>query len=225
MPELTDLKQPIAILTDYIAASPTTIRVKQHKKSRNRAPGDDLTVWTWSDDEISTSTRSSDQRKLFSVAGDSVPFSQRRSFRDAAGLPLFELAQKKAGVTWFVHVPGEEETSEAIAAIAPRWNPLKNKLDVYVRNAAGNGAEVKLKLRCQDLSRFRTHVYYDGALVMAASRVDGHDSLTEVEWEVDVAGGLDISLASVIMVVLAYMLHITAASSHRGAGDSSVENK
>ncbi|KAL3491046.1 tubby C-terminal-like domain-containing protein [Aspergillus germanicus] len=217
MAELTDLKQPIAIRTEYIAPHPTTIHIKQKKTPKNGASGEDLTVWTSS----SSSNQEKDGQKLFSVTSESVPFSQRRHLRDASGLPFFELSQKKSGVTWFVRPPGGNETvsSESIAVIAPRWNPFKNKLDVYVMNAAGGGNEVKLKVRGQDLSRLRTHVYSNGALVMAATRTSVHESVDENEWKVDVARGIDISLASVIMVVMAYMLHITAASSYRGRGD------
>ncbi|KAL2796235.1 tubby C-terminal-like domain-containing protein [Aspergillus keveii] len=217
MAEMTDLKQPIAIRTEYITAHPTTIHIKQNKTPKHDSSEEDLTVW-----RSSSSEKSNDEQKLFSVTSESVPFSQRRHFRNASGLPLFELWQKKAGVTWFVHLPGGNETvsSESIAAIAPRWNPFKNKLDVYVINAAGVGDEVKLKVRGQDLSRSRTHVYCNGALVMAATRTSGHESVDENEWKVDLAGGMDISLASVIMVVMAYMLHITAASLYRGCGDT-----
>ncbi|PLB33632.1 tubby C-terminal-like domain-containing protein [Aspergillus candidus] len=220
MEELTDLKQPIAIRNEYIASYPTTIYVKQHKKSKNSAD-EDITVWK----ELDGSNKSPEERKLFVIDRESAPFTQYRYFRDASSLPLFELALKKSGVTWFVHLPGGKDTSESIAAIAPRWNPLKNKLDVYVRNSAGDGEEVKLKVRGQDLSRSKTHVYFKGALVMTALRTNGHVSPTELEWEVQVTRGLDVSLASVIMVVMAYMLHITAASSYHGAGDSRADGK
>ncbi|KAL3463472.1 tubby C-terminal-like domain-containing protein [Aspergillus heterothallicus] len=222
MAELTNLlKQPIAIRSEYIAPCPTTIHIKQHKRSSIGAAGDGLTVWKWADERAGSDNQ--DERKIFAIDSESVPFSQRRHFHDASGLPLFELSQKKAGVTWFVHLPGGSEPSEAIAAIAPRWNVFRNKLDVYVRNTAGKGKEVKLKVRGQDVLKSRTHVYFDGGLVMTATRIDQHESLTDLEWKVEVATGLDISLASVIMVVIAYMLHSTAASSHRGFGDSGAD--
>ena len=189
MEELTDLKQPIAIRNEYVAHCPTTIYVKQHKKSKNSAD-EDITVWRGLDG----SNKCLDERKLFAIDRESAPFTQHRYFRDASSLPLFELALKKSGVTWFVHPPGGKETSVSIAAIAPRWNPLKNKLDVYVRNTAGDGEEVKLKVRGQDLSRLKTHVYFNKALVMTALRTDGHRSFTELEWEVGVTRGLDVSL-------------------------------
>ncbi|KAI9370914.1 tubby C-terminal-like domain-containing protein [Aspergillus egyptiacus] len=221
MAELTDLKQPIAIRTEYTAPYLTTLHIKQHGKSKHDVLGESLTVWRWPDG----GSQSQDERKLFSVGSESVPFRQRRHVRDASGLPLFELSQKKAGVTWFVHLPGGKETSESIAAIAPRWNPLRNKLDVYVRNAARDGTEVKLKVRGQDVSKAQTNVYFDGALVMIATRFDDHRSLTELEWKVEVARGMDISLASVIVVAMAYMLHRTGASLYRGAGDSPAAGK
>ena len=53
---------------------------------------------------------------------------------------------------------------------------------------------MKLKVRGQDLSRLKTHVYFNKALVMTALRTDGHRSFTELEWEVGVTRGLDVSL-------------------------------
>ncbi|KAL2841157.1 tubby C-terminal-like domain-containing protein [Aspergillus pseudoustus] len=221
MEDLATLKQPVAIRTEYIASHPTLLHIKQHKASKKGAPREDLTVWRLLD---ATNSSSQDEReKLFSVNSESIPFSQRRHVHDASGLPLFELSQKKAGVTWFVYLPGGEETSRPMAVIAPRWNPLKNKLDVYV--SSDDGSEVKLKVRGQDVSKSRTHVYFEGALVMTATRMDKHVSLTELEWQVEVASGLDISLASVIIIVLAYMLHSTAASSYSGAGSSQSKSR
>ena len=94
MEELTDLKQPIAIRNEYVAHCPTTIYVKQHKKSKNNTD-EDITVWRGLDG----SNKSPHERKLFAIDSESAPFTQYRYFRDASGLPLFELALKKSGVT------------------------------------------------------------------------------------------------------------------------------
>lgn len=195
---LLELNQPIALRPDHIAACTTTLFVTQHQGAKLHSEGEEITVKR--QPYLQEKSENRDQgEKLFSIDSEVVPLSQRRFFRDASGLPLFELVQKKAGVTWFVYLPGQKEKGnegEAIAAIAPRWNPLKNKLDVYVRNA-GDGKEKKLKVRGLDMAKSRTHVYYLDQLAMDATRVDAHKSVTRLEWRVEVAKGLDVSLVCV----------------------------
>ncbi|KAL4744251.1 hypothetical protein BDW72DRAFT_213095 [Aspergillus terricola var. indicus] len=232
MSQLTDLKQPIAIRSEYVALDPTTIHVKQHRHPDNKpfSHSAGLTVWRWPE---SSSSQSQDERKLFSATDESSAGELRRHYFDASGLPLFELSKKLGSGTFFVHAPGRgrkgtpksELQSEAMAVIAPRWNPLRYSFDVYARNVAWNGEEVLLKVRGQDMLKSRTNVYFDKMLVMTATRIDGFMSFTELEWKVEVAGGLDSSLASAIMSVLGFMLYGAGMSSYRGARDSPVGGK
>ncbi|KAE8132833.1 hypothetical protein BDV38DRAFT_287429 [Aspergillus pseudotamarii] len=195
----TTLKQPIAIRPEHIASCPTTIRVKQHSKS-----------WSGGDFTISTCEgKAGSVTKLFSVHGDFGSLSQRRHFRDSSGLPLFELHRKKSGVTWFVHLPGDKSDAEPIATIATKWSAFKDKFDVHMRNAAAGGEDTVIEVRGQDIWKVKTHVYSNGALVMIAKLTD----LLSVyvpgkrpEWELTVAKGLDLSLASIIGVLLATLL-------------------
>lgn len=119
------------------------------------------------------------------------------SFLDASG-PAFELHRKKAGVTWFVSLPNTSDNS--IATIAPQGHLLKDKFDVYIRNVADGGAEVKLEVRGNDIWKYRTSVYYGGSLVMMI-KVKRYYLVyvgmgKRPEWEVNVTQGFDLSLAS-----------------------------
>ncbi|KAL1854982.1 hypothetical protein Plec18170_004394 [Paecilomyces lecythidis] len=196
----TPLKHPIALRNEHIATKETVIRVKQHSKSLS---GGDFTISEWPTEE------SGEGAKLFTVDGSAKSLSQRSYVRDASGLPLFELYRKRTGMSWFVELPGENRSPDPIATFAPKWSSLKDKFDVYVRNNAG-GDEVILEVRGQDIWKIKTHVYYNGALAMVARRTDylvPYIPGKRPEWEVKVAEGLDLSLASLITVVIAHMLY------------------
>ncbi|KAF7128259.1 hypothetical protein CNMCM5793_002801 [Aspergillus hiratsukae] len=216
---LTRLKQPIALRTEYIASSPTTIRVKQHSNSWSAG---DFTVSTVANNDSGTPPQT-----LFTVDGDFASVSQRRRMQDATGLPLFELARKRLGVTWFVHLPGSKERDEPqpIATIVPQFHMLKDKFDVYFSNAAaaGGGEDIVLSVRGQDIWKYKTHVYYGDALVMTAKLTDMVSVYIpgkRPEWEIEVAEGMDLSLASIIGVLLAAMLYQSAV---KGKAPKSVD--
>ncbi|KAF7590290.1 hypothetical protein BBP40_003027 [Aspergillus hancockii] len=202
----TTLKQPIALRPEHLASCPSTIRVKQHSKSWS---GGDFTISTYPSEGSSAT-------KLFSVDGDFGSLSQRRHFRDSSGLPLFELHRKKSGVTWFVHLPGDNSDAEPIAAIATKWSAFKDKFDVHIKNAAVNGEDTVLEVRGQDIWKVKTHVYHNGALAMTAKLTDVLSVYVpgkRPEWELTVAEGMDLSLASVIGVLLATMLKYSSMPS------------
>lgn len=189
LPDPIEPKLPIAIRNEHIAPYPTTIRIKRHFSILD---GGDFTISTCVDDEAPEDKES----KLFYVDSDLVPgrgLSQRRSFLDASGLPVFTLATKGNGAssyTWHVELPGDS-TAEPVAVLAPRWDLFTNKMHVYVMNAADNGAEVKLEVRGLVMFwKFTTEVYLDGALVVSAKVKDIRHS----QWLVKVARGFDVSL-------------------------------
>lgn len=197
--ELTMLKQPITIRPEHVASCTTTLRLK----SKSRIGGDYI-VSTVAPDGSGSSTTSG-STELFIVDGNVTSWSQRRYFRDASGLPLFDLHRKSSGVTWFVQMPGG--SSEPIATLAPRWSTLKDKCDVYVANASANGEEAMLEVRGQDVWKKRTHVYANGALVMRAKMANMASVYIpgkRLEWEFEVSEGLDISLVSSLLFYLAY---------------------
>lgn len=190
-PALTTLKQPIALRTDYIATSPARLSVIQHRLGLT---GGDFTISLLSTDNDNLPHASG---AIFRVEGRVASIRDRRHFRDASGLPLFELARKATGVTHFVKLPGASPEAESIATIAPRWNIFKDKFDVFVANAAANGEEVTLEVRGQDIWKLRTNVYFKGAVVMTAkmaSKLTPYVPGIKREWIVDVAEGMDLAL-------------------------------
>lgn len=190
MESLTPTKQPIAIRPEHVASSTTTIQVKQHSAS-----------WSSGNFTISSTPTAEEPllTKLFTVDGDVASWSQRRHFCDASGLPLFEISRKKAGVTWYIHLPGESSSkgNEPIATVVPQWSALKDKFDVHLRNAAANGEEIILEVRGQNIWKSKTNVYHRGNLVMIVKLTDIAAVYLPVKrpsWEVVVAEGIDLSL-------------------------------
>ena len=194
-PAMTILKQPIALRTDYIATSPTRLSVVQHRLGLT---GGDFTISKLENSDEPSSTNA-EPVKMFHVEGQVASVRGRRHFRDASGLPLFELSRKATGVTHFVKLPGAGPNDDAIATIAPRWQILKDKFDVYVANAANNGEEVVLEARGQDIWKLRTNIYYQGNVVVTAKmarKLTPYIPGIKREWIVDVAEGMDLSLVS-----------------------------
>ncbi|KAI9039892.1 uncharacterized protein KD926_008993 [Aspergillus affinis] len=215
---LAMLKQPLSIRPDHVASRPTSLVVKQHTKALKAG---DFTVSTRSD-------HSSDLETLFTVDGEVASLSQRRHVRDASGLPLFEIRRKRMGVTWFVHLPGDSDSEEAkpIATIAPRLHALKDKFDVHFKNASGNGEDVVLEVRGQDIWKYKTHVYYNGSLVMVVKLTDMvsvYLPIKRPKWELEVAEGFDLSLAATIGVILAALLYQVLMHSTSAPSPSSEE--
>lgn len=199
------LKQPLSIRPDQVAQRPTSLLVKQHTKS-----------WTGGDFTISNRSveGSSKLETLFSVDGEVGSLSQRRHVRDASGLPLFDIRRKRAGVTWFVHLPGDSDNADAkpIATIAPKLHPLKDKFDVHFQNASADGEDVVLEVRGQDVWKYRTHVYYNGSLVMVSKLTDMvsvYLPIKRPKWELEVAEGFDLSLVSTDLDQLFFRSELT----------------
>lgn len=77
---------------------------------------------------------------------------------------------------------------------------------VLVKSVAANCKKVKLAVRGQDNWKQRTNVYLDGRVVMTAkltSLLSSYVPGMRCEWDVDVAAGMDMCLASVLVVLLA----------------------
>ncbi|KAJ5498851.1 hypothetical protein N7453_007902 [Penicillium expansum] len=210
MEPLAPIKKPIAIRPEHVASSTTTIQVKQHSVG-----------WSSGNFTISSTPTAEEPllNKLFSVDGDIASWSQRRHFCDASSLPLFDISRKKAGVTWYIHRPNEssskEAASEPIATVVPQWSALKDKFDVHLQNAAANGEETILEVRGQNIWKTKTNVYHCGNLVMVVKLMDiaaVYLPIKRPSWEVVVAEGMDLSLGSVIAVLLATVLYQSSES-------------
>ncbi len=175
----------------------------------------------------STSTPSKQsQQPLMSVDGKYASMDGRRSFFDASGLPLFDLYHRPVAVTWYVELPGrkeknkDESSATPIARIMPRFSIFKDNLEVSVRNAADHGEEVTLRVQGQDIWKQRTNVYLGEKVVMTAKRTDKMSTYLpgkKLEWIVDIAAGMDMSLASVIVVVLAANMYDSAGQASRSS--------
>ena len=150
-----------------------------------------------------------------SVDGKYMPQDGRRSFRDASGLPLFDIQVDKSGASWSLVLPGGDGSGKdgtPIARITPRSSSLKDNLQVDVQNAAANGEEVTLLVLGQDIWKQRTNVYLGDKVVMTTKRTDKMSTYLpgkKVEWTVDLAAGIDISLAVAILVVMAANMYTT----------------
>ncbi|CAI7587676.1 unnamed protein product [Penicillium viridicatum] len=221
MESLARTKQPIAICPEYVASSTTTIQVKQHSAS-----------WSSGNFTISSTPTAEEPllNKLFSVEGEIASWSQRRHFRDASGLPLFDISREKVGVRWYLHPPGESSkgtASEPIATVVPKWSALKDKFDVHLRNAAANGEETILEVRGQNVWKSKTNVYHRGNLVMIVKLTNiaaVYLPIKRPSWEAVVAEGMDLSLASVIAVLLATILYQSSVEGKAPVGNDEGNN-
>ncbi|KAF4211802.1 hypothetical protein CNMCM8980_002145 [Aspergillus fumigatiaffinis] len=173
--KLLPLKLPLALNTKYVPTDPVALRVKQHSESLS---GGDFTISTYPTDDSPLGT------KLFSVKGDLRSLSNKRHFSDTSGLPLFTLQRKKSR--------------------CDVWSAFKDKFDVYFKNAAADAEETVLEVRGQSVWKTKTHVYYEGNLVMIAKLADVVSVYVPGKrpaWTVEVAEGMDLSLASLITVL------------------------
>ena len=208
-PAHTSPKRPIAIRFELVVDQHTTFRVQQHGKALFEGK---FTIFRPHEEGQSTKAGSvagpsngpPQSAILMQVDGKYMSRDGRCSFTDASGLPLFELYHKIMGTTWHVELPGGN--GKSIMRIAPRTCGLKDKLDGFVTYADGDGEEAVLRVGGQDIWKQRTNVTMGDKVVMTAKRTDKLSVYVpgrKLEWMVDVAAGMDMALASVIVVVLA----------------------
>ena len=215
-PELTAVKPPLAIRPEYVVDHDATFIVQQQGKGLSsgkfavfQPDGKPIT----GDPKIN-SNESLPSHTIMYVDGKFGSLEAKRSFCDASGLPLFDLYHKFARVTWYVELPGKTDT--AIARLSPRASILKDNLEVTVKNLAANGEETTLHVQGQDIWKQRTNVFLGEKVVMTAKRTDKWSVYVpgkKLEWQVDIATGFDIALASVIVVVLAANMYDSSMQS------------
>ncbi|KAK2591214.1 hypothetical protein QQS21_011099 [Conoideocrella luteorostrata] len=211
-PELTAPKLPIAIRTEHTVDKHTTFRVQQHGKGLS---GGKFTIsGPTAEHTKGSSAKEQQSAALLHVDGKYMSLEEKRAFRDASGLPLFDVYHRAIGVTWYVELPGGN--GAPIARIMPRFSALKDNLEVCLKNAAADGEEVRLHVRGQDIWKQRTNVYLGDKVVMTAKRTDKlsvYLPTKKLEWVVDIAAGMDISLASLIVVVMAANMYDSSMQS------------
>ncbi|GAB7330271.1 hypothetical protein MBLNU13_g01920t1 [Cladosporium sp. NU13] len=86
----------------------------------------------------------------------------------------------------------------------------KDKVDVYVRDAARENEETKLEIRGQDIWKRNTLVYHGSDLVMQLhflKYITSFVPFSANQWDVAVAQGFEFSLACTIVVYLGSTLY------------------
>ena len=140
-----------------------------------------------------TATDASTSRVLYNV-DSRKGLAPRRVFHDADGKTILEMRRYLTGNETYVSIPNSNALPAAI--IAPRSTILKDKVDVYVKDA---GQEVRLEVRGQDIWKRNTSVYRGDDLVMQVRFVNYATSyvpFSSNQWEVNVAEGMDLALVS-----------------------------
>lgn len=208
-PDLTPPKVPIALRPDHVATQQTTIRVQQQGKGLSSGKFTVFTQPSTPEENGSSSNKTKEEPEvLFTVDGKYV--SMKRHFYDASGLPLFVLRRHMMGNKWEVELPGsaKDGDDESIATIQARFSTLKDNLDMTFVNAAdggGAGQDISLHIQGQDIWKQRTNILLGDRVVITAKRTDKFNTYipgVKIEWDVTIAEGIDISLASLIVVLL-----------------------
>ena len=120
---LTTLDRPICMIKNHVATQATILRMKHHMKGG----------FTATDGSTSKTFFNVDSRK---------GLAPRRVFRDADGKTILEMRRYLTGNETYVGV--QNDRSLPVAVIAPRLTLLKDKVDVYVKNA---DLELRLEVR------------------------------------------------------------------------------
>jgi hypothetical protein len=163
------------MIPNHVATQATTLRIKHHTKGG----------FTATDESTSKTLYNVDSRK---------GLGPRRVFHDAGGKTILEMRRYLTGNETYVGVPNDH--SLPVAVIAPRATLLKDRVDVYVKDA---GLEVRLEVRGQDVWKRNTYVYRGDELVMQVRFVNYATSyvpFSSNQWDVSVAEGMDLLLVS-----------------------------
>ncbi|KAJ3492671.1 hypothetical protein NLG97_g5232 [Lecanicillium saksenae] len=203
---------------EHVVDENTTFLVRQHSFGGKGASKPKFTIESLPGDECLEDKTDVLEKQpstaTMSVDAKYVSVEDRHEFRDATGLPLFDLYHKTTSVTWLIEVPGGN--GEPIAVITPHPSMFKDRLDVQVKNAADGGEEVMLHVEGQDIWKLRVNVYRGDEVVMTVKRTDKISPYlmsSKLSWVVDVASGMDVSLASAIVVVMAATLYSSSTMS------------
>jgi hypothetical protein len=172
---LSTLDRPICMIGNHVATQATTLRIKHHTKGGF------------------TATDGSTSKTLFNV-DSRKGLGPRRVFHDADGQTILEMRRHLSGNETYVGVSNDHSLPAAI--IAPRATMLKDKVDVYVKDA---GLEIRLEVRGQDVWKRSTYVYRGDDLVMQirfANYATSYVPFSSNQWDVNVAEGMDLLLVS-----------------------------
>lgn len=216
IPNLSALKQPIAIRPELVVEENATFRVRQEGKA---ASSTKFKVFTTQSREKKTENgdRKGEESTiipLMSVDGKYSSPEERRTFYDASGLPLFDLYHSPRGTTWQIEVPGGN--SPSLAFLEPQGSTVKDDYKLQLGNAMDSRQDVVLHVQGQDIWKLRTNVFLGDQVIMTTKRLDKFSVYlpgTKVEWMVSVAEGMDVALASAIVVVMGTNMYTNGRSS------------
>lgn len=192
--------EPLYILEEHIAAEAVTLRAKRNGKGGFT---------------FSTNSKDSPSKVLYTVDSRSGLGAPRRLIKDAAGEGILELWRNATGHDSYIGRP-KGVASPPLAVIAPRKTVSKDKVDVYVKKAAGaSNEELKLEVRGQDIWKRNTVVYSGNDIVMQLGFVNyitSYVPFSNNQWDVIVAQGFDLSLVSACLgwyCRLQFILYLT----------------
>ncbi|KAI7368617.1 hypothetical protein KC354_g2547 [Hortaea werneckii] len=190
--------EPVALYPVYITSQPTTLVVKQHFDTTESG---DFTCFR------------SDSSVLFEVVGQGKSTSRRRELVDpATGESLFQLRRRYLNLKeqWYLEFPEDEQTSrQPNFSVAMKWKGWAN-FDITMDNIAASKAEsITLEIRARSVRHTTWDVILEGRNVIEAREIPGVEAPGETArirnnpaWELDVVAGIDLSIASIIAVIL-----------------------
>ena len=180
---LASLDEPLYILKNYVASEPTTLRAKHNGKGEFT---------------FSRTPETGPQEILFKVDSRSTLKASQRVINDArSGQPILELWRNHVGDESYIGIPNI--ASLPLATVAPRPTKVKDRVDIYAKNAARANEETKLEVQGQDVWKRDTCVYCGDDLVMQVRFVNyitSYVPFSSNQWDVVVAEGFDLSLVS-----------------------------
>ncbi|KZF26458.1 hypothetical protein L228DRAFT_264853 [Xylona heveae TC161] len=208
-PLVSPAKYPVALYPEYITSSPTMIIIKQHNLRR------DFTCFH------------ANSNVLFHVAGKNLSQRRRRTFIDPTkDTSLFELRRRYFNINehWYLEFPTSAGASDndgisSFCSVAIVWKGWAN-FNVTFNNMAAPGSakgeRTVLEVRALTFRRLLYCVYLDGAKILDLRKIPSPEAPERTPrpgkkprrtgycaWEVDIASGVDLSLASVITVITA----------------------
>ncbi|KAJ5653871.1 hypothetical protein N7490_000874 [Penicillium lividum] len=115
--------RPVALRQDYITSSKTTLVLGPQ--------GDAQSVAAYK-------VKDQDGQTVFTASGWKYNNGSCREFRDATGLPLFELHRKVSIKSkWYITLPGDDR-GVTLATGTPRFAPAFGNFNITLRNAAAS---------------------------------------------------------------------------------------
>jgi len=192
-------RRPVAIYKEYLNTQETSLAVYCHDRVFKRVTAVDSTG------AIAFTTES---KGIGS-------FSWRRSIKSASGTHLFDL--RHPGVSplptrWTVESPRDDGE----LCLFKRSQVLqKSAFDAAVhQNVAGEGEEVQFEVLPKDKSAITTQVRCGGAVVAEIVQREANDKyrlgdLDRSVWSARVAAGMDLSLASDLLLIYSWLTGCT----------------